>query len=58
MGGFPKLGVPFFGGGPYDKGSSVLGSMFGSSYLENLPHKDLAGKTSLGMVAKEHKELE
>ena len=35
-GGFPKLGVPFWGslfGGPYNKDYSILGSIFGSPYL-------------------------
>ena len=33
-GGFPKLGVPFWGG-PYNKDSSILVSMLGSSILGN-----------------------
>ena len=35
-GGFPKLGVPFWG--PYNKDYSISGSILGSSYLGNLPY--------------------
>ena len=35
-GGFPKLGVLFWGG-PYNKKNSVLGPTLGSPYLGKLP---------------------
>ena len=34
-GGFPKLGVPFWG--PYNENCSILGSILGSLYLGKLP---------------------
>ena len=38
--GFPKLGVPFFGG-PHNKDSSILGSILRSPSLGKLPHPNL-----------------
>ena len=35
-GGFPKLGVPFWG--PYNKDYSILGSRMGSPYFGKLPY--------------------
>ena len=35
FGGFPKLGVPFWGS--HSKDSSILGSMLGSPFLGKLP---------------------
>ena len=39
-GGFPKLGVPFFGG-PYNKDYSILGSILGSPNFAKLPYRSL-----------------
>ena len=41
--GFPKLGAPFFGGGPYNKDYRILGSMLGSPYLGKLPFREMLG---------------
>ena len=48
FGGFPKLGVPFWGG-PFIKDDSILGSMLGSPSFGKLPYihdRDYATKSA------------
>ena len=42
MGGFLKLGVPYWGG-PYNKDYSILGFIVGSHYFGKLPYRGYVG---------------